>query len=87
MSRAPFIPYARVMIEAEESGGLSHQLRQSSLQSDPQYDTFMHESQDGCGKDNHKPSDDKVIALMTIVVIAVTRGRLERKQRRMCAHS
>ena len=47
----------------------------------------MHESEDDSGKDNYEPSDDKVIALMTIVVIAVTRGRLERKQRRMCAHS
>ena len=47
----------------------------------------MHELEDDSGKDNYEPSDDKVIALMTIVVIAVTRGRLERKQRRMCAHS
>ena len=34
-----------------------------------------------------KTTMSPVIALMTIVVIAVTRGRLERKQRRMCAHS
>ena len=37
----------------------------------------MHELEDDSGKDNYEPSDDKVIALMTIVVIAVTRGRLK----------
>ena len=85
ISKGTSIPYARVMIETDESGALKSSAKAEFTAIEPT--TFMHKSKDDCGKDIHEPSDDKVIAVMTIVVIAVTRGRLRRKQRRMCAHS
>ena len=53
ISKGTSIPYARVMIEADESGALK-----SSAKAEPA--TFMHKSKDDCGKDIHEPSDDKV---------------------------